>query len=86
MKERKKTDEACFLPLQLLMMLPEASGIHTTKLWTKPDRMEKFHGIPKPLLLTAAPLDYFSLLLIQNPQVSLTSLSGFALRYHSNSL
>lgn len=50
-KERKKTDQACFLPLQLLMMLFDVSGIHMTKLVTKTDMVEKLHGIIKYLLL-----------------------------------
>lgn len=65
---KKKTDQACFLPLQLLMMLSDVLGIRMTKLVTKSDRVAKLHGIIKSLLLTATPLDYFNFLLIQKQQ------------------
>lgn len=86
-RERKKTDQACFLPLQLLITLPDASSIHMTKLVTKSDRVEKLHGIIKSLLLTSALLDYFSFLLIQkNQSVSELVCLLFSLSYYSNDL
>lgn len=70
------------------MTLSDASGIHTTKLVTKSDRVEMLHGVTKSLLLTVTPLDYFGFLLIQKTQVSLNLLSvlAFFLRYYSNNL
>lgn len=70
------------------MTLSDASGIHTTKLVTKSDRVEMLHAVTKSLLLTVTPLDYFGFLLIQKTKVSLNSLSvlAFFLRYYGNNL